>query len=53
MFGYWFPALPEKLKMIKPIVSMSWLPQDCRNLSDVCVFVMSTKTIIYADKVVY
>ena len=52
MFGYWFPALPKKLKMIKPIVSMSWLP-DCRNLSDVCVFVMSTKTIIYADKVVY
>ena len=49
----WFLTLPEKLKMIKPIISMSWLLHVETWAMSVALLFQQTKTMTYTDKVVY
>ena len=52
-FGYWFLTLLEKLKIIKPIIFMSWLLHVGTWVMSVNLLFQQTKTITYVDIVVY
>ena len=51
--GHWFLALPEKVKIIKPFISMSWLLHVGTWAMSVALLFQQTKTITNANKVVY